>query len=120
MGVDVDLRSGRLRLPLLLQRLEQSARLGEAHALVARAQKLHRLDEVAFGDRLGDLGRQLRGQLGHGVQITPLESTAPTTRILSMQRVPRERLQGWALGCLEKAGVPPPEARLVAQSLVQT
>ena len=37
-----------------------------------------------------------------------------------MQRVPRERLQGWALACLEKAGVPPPEARLVAQSLVQT
>ena len=37
-----------------------------------------------------------------------------------MQRVPRERLESWAVACLEKAGVPPPEARLVGSSLVQT
>jgi ureidoglycolate dehydrogenase (NAD+) len=37
-----------------------------------------------------------------------------------MQRVKRERLQSWAVDCLEKAGVPPPEAKLVASSLVQT
>ena len=37
-----------------------------------------------------------------------------------MQRVTRERLESWAISCLEKVGVPPPEARLVASSLVQT
>src|SRR5436190_19625254 len=37
-----------------------------------------------------------------------------------MVRVPRERLTAWALACLEKVGVPPPEAKLVADSLVQT
>ena len=37
-----------------------------------------------------------------------------------MQRVTRQRLESWAVACLEKVGVPPPEARLVASSLVQT
>ncbi len=37
-----------------------------------------------------------------------------------MQRVKRERLTGWAVACLEKVGVPPPEAKLVGESLVQT
>jgi ureidoglycolate dehydrogenase (NAD+) len=37
-----------------------------------------------------------------------------------MERVPRERLESWAVACLEKVGVPPAEARLVASSLVQT
>jgi ureidoglycolate dehydrogenase (NAD+) len=37
-----------------------------------------------------------------------------------MQRVKRERLAEWAVSCLEKVGVPPPEARLVGESLVQT
>src|ERR1700674_3764825 len=37
-----------------------------------------------------------------------------------MKRFARERLSAWALSCLEKAGVPPPEAKLVADSLVQT
>jgi ureidoglycolate dehydrogenase (NAD+) len=37
-----------------------------------------------------------------------------------MQRVKRERLAAWAVSCLEKVGVPPPEARLVGESLVQT
>ncbi|MBC8022635.1 MAG: Ldh family oxidoreductase [Burkholderiales bacterium] len=37
-----------------------------------------------------------------------------------MQRVRRERLESWAVACLEKVGVPPPEARLVGSSLVQT
>ncbi len=37
-----------------------------------------------------------------------------------MQRVSRERLTAWAVACLEKVGVPPPEARLVGESLVQT
>ena len=37
-----------------------------------------------------------------------------------MQRVSRERLAAWAVACLEKVGVPPPEARLVGESLVQT
>jgi ureidoglycolate dehydrogenase (NAD+) len=37
-----------------------------------------------------------------------------------MQRVNRERLAQWAVACLEKVGVPPPEARLVGGSLVQT
>lgn len=37
-----------------------------------------------------------------------------------MERVPRERLAAWAVACLEKVGVPPPEARLVGESLVQT
>lgn len=37
-----------------------------------------------------------------------------------MTRVAKERLEAWAVQCLEKAGVPPPEARLVASSLVQT
>ena len=37
-----------------------------------------------------------------------------------MERVPRERLAAWALACLEKVGVPAQEARLVAESLVQT
>ena len=38
----------------------------------------------------------------------------------AMQRVKREPLEAWATGVLEKVGVPPPEARLVAASLVQT
>jgi ureidoglycolate dehydrogenase (NAD+) len=38
----------------------------------------------------------------------------------NMQRVSRESLERWAIACLEKVGVPPPEARLVATSLVQT
>lgn len=37
-----------------------------------------------------------------------------------MERVPHERLAAWAVACLEKAGVPPEEAKLVAESLVQT
>jgi len=37
-----------------------------------------------------------------------------------MQLFPRERLEAWARACLEKAGVPPEEAKLVADSLVQT
>ncbi len=37
-----------------------------------------------------------------------------------MHRVKRERLTEWAVACLEKVGVPPPEARLVGESLVQT
>ena len=37
-----------------------------------------------------------------------------------MQRVSRQRLEAWAVACLEKVGVPPPEAKLVASSLVQT
>ena len=37
-----------------------------------------------------------------------------------MTRVKRERLGAWAIACLEKVGVPPPEARLVGDSLVQT
>jgi ureidoglycolate dehydrogenase (NAD+) len=35
-------------------------------------------------------------------------------------RVPHTRLAAWAVACLEKAGVPPPEAKLVGESLVQT
>src|SRR5260221_9260651 len=37
-----------------------------------------------------------------------------------MQRVARGRLAAWATACLEKAGVPRDEAKLVAESLVQT
>src|SRR3954464_2391026 len=37
-----------------------------------------------------------------------------------MIRVAREPLDRWAVACLEKAGVPPPEAKLVGESLVQT
>ncbi len=37
-----------------------------------------------------------------------------------MQRVERGRLAAWAVACLEKVGVPPPEAKLVGESLVQT
>jgi len=37
-----------------------------------------------------------------------------------MVRIPRERLTAWALACLEKVGVPHEEAKLVAESLVQT
>jgi ureidoglycolate dehydrogenase (NAD+) len=37
-----------------------------------------------------------------------------------MLRVSKERLTAWAVACLEKVGVPPPEARLVGESLVQT
>jgi ureidoglycolate dehydrogenase (NAD+) len=37
-----------------------------------------------------------------------------------MQRVSRERLAAWAQACLEKVGVPAEEAKLVADSLVQT
>ena len=37
-----------------------------------------------------------------------------------MLRVPRDRLTAWAIACLEKVGVPPPEARLVGESLVRT
>ncbi len=35
-------------------------------------------------------------------------------------RVPRERLTAWAVACLQKVGVPPEEAKLVGESLVQT
>src|SRR5207253_11129018 len=35
-------------------------------------------------------------------------------------RVRHDRLAAWARTCLEKAGVPPPEAKLVPTSLVQT
>jgi ureidoglycolate dehydrogenase (NAD+) len=35
-------------------------------------------------------------------------------------RVPRERLAAWAIACLQKVGVPPEEAKLVGESLVQT
>ena len=37
-----------------------------------------------------------------------------------MERISKERLQAWASGCLAKVGVPPDEAKLVADSLVQT
>ena len=37
-----------------------------------------------------------------------------------MEKVSRDRLAAWAVACLEKVGVPPPEAQLVAESLVQT
>ena len=37
-----------------------------------------------------------------------------------MVRVPHQRLAAWAVACLEKVGVPPPEAKLVGESLVQT
>ena len=37
-----------------------------------------------------------------------------------MKRVSREHLTRWAVACLEKVGVPPPEAKLVGESLVQT
>jgi len=37
-----------------------------------------------------------------------------------VKRVQREPLTQWAVACLEKVGVPPPEARLVGESLVQT
>jgi ureidoglycolate dehydrogenase (NAD+) len=37
-----------------------------------------------------------------------------------MVRVPQERLAAWAIGCLEKVGVPHDEAKLVGESLVQT
>ena len=37
-----------------------------------------------------------------------------------MQRVSRERLTAWAVASLSKVGVPPEEAKLVAESLVQT
>src|SRR5258708_35099753 len=37
-----------------------------------------------------------------------------------MHRVSRERLTQWAVACLEKGGAPPPEAKLVGESLVQT
>ena len=37
-----------------------------------------------------------------------------------MVRVPQERLEAWAVACLEKVGVPHDEAQLVGGSLVQT
>lgn len=37
-----------------------------------------------------------------------------------MIRVSKERLSAWAVACLEKVGVPPQEAKLVGESLVQT
>jgi ureidoglycolate dehydrogenase (NAD+) len=37
-----------------------------------------------------------------------------------MVRVPHERLAAWVVACLEKVGVPPAEAKLVGESLVQT
>ena len=37
-----------------------------------------------------------------------------------MQRVSRQRLESWAVSCLRKVGVPPEEAKLVGESLVQT
>ena len=37
-----------------------------------------------------------------------------------MERVSSQRLTAWAMACLEKVGVPPPEAKLVGESLVQT
>jgi ureidoglycolate dehydrogenase (NAD+) len=37
-----------------------------------------------------------------------------------LERVSKDRLAAWALACLRKVGVPPGEAKLVADSLVQT
>lgn len=37
-----------------------------------------------------------------------------------MQRISKRHLTEWAIACLEKVGVPPPEAKLVGESLVQT
>ena len=37
-----------------------------------------------------------------------------------MRRIPRGRMTGWAVAALSKVGVPPEEAKLVAESLVQT
>jgi ureidoglycolate dehydrogenase (NAD+) len=37
-----------------------------------------------------------------------------------MTRISREEMTRWAVECLQKVGVPPPEARLVGESLVQT
>ncbi len=37
-----------------------------------------------------------------------------------MFRVSKERLTAWAIACLEKVGVPPRDAKLVGESLVQT
>ena len=37
-----------------------------------------------------------------------------------MHHVSKQRLAEWAVACLEKVGVPPPEAKLVGESLVQT
>ena len=37
-----------------------------------------------------------------------------------MTRISREALSEWAVACLQKAGVPPDEAKLVGESLVQT
>jgi ureidoglycolate dehydrogenase (NAD+) len=37
-----------------------------------------------------------------------------------MRHVTSKRLTAWAVACLERAGVPPPEAKLVGESLVQT
>jgi ureidoglycolate dehydrogenase (NAD+) len=37
-----------------------------------------------------------------------------------MESASRERLTAWAVASLERVGVPPPEARLVGESLVQT
>jgi LDH2 family malate/lactate/ureidoglycolate dehydrogenase len=37
-----------------------------------------------------------------------------------VERIAKERLEAWAVACLEKVGVPPPEAKLVGESLVQT
>lgn len=37
-----------------------------------------------------------------------------------MERVAQGRLAAWAVACLETVGVPPPEAKLVGESLVQT
>ena len=37
-----------------------------------------------------------------------------------MEYLSKERLTAWAVACLEKVGVPPPEAKLVGESLVQT
>jgi ureidoglycolate dehydrogenase (NAD+) len=37
-----------------------------------------------------------------------------------MERVSSQRLTAWAVACLERVGVPPDEAKLVGESLVQT
>jgi ureidoglycolate dehydrogenase (NAD+) len=37
-----------------------------------------------------------------------------------LERVDKDILAAWSVACLEKVGVPPPEARLVGGSLVQT
>src|SRR6185369_5144248 len=58
------------------------------------------------------------GRFWRGSSLMAREYAAVESR--AMQRVRRERLETWAVACLEKVGVPPPEAKLVGSSLVQT